>query len=504
ASDPIGRRVLPRAPVVRAHRRRPDPGAGSRLRARRHPRRAHPDADDQPARRPAGGGDRRRGPRAGRPGGARGHLGLRRRRRPHRRRGRPPGRGGRRGGHRVRGDQQRPRGAGPRAGVPRRHLGLRVRDRPVRAPGRREDGAAHRVLRAAAGRRRRRARAEQLHARQGAEVLRRHRRHPHPPAARAHQPRVHRADRRPRDGLLREHAHARAAGRPGLGVPHRRQLGLGPGAGRDPRAAAREDQGAVGRGRPLRPGHRPLEPVADHPRVDRPRHRAGPGAGLRGRLRRHVLRHGRQAGHAAVRLAVAARHRRPHHPARPVHGRLGRRGRGRAGVGHREGRRAGRLPGRPEHGPAARPAPLQRLRLRRLPGPRARAADGERVAAPRPRRPVHRRDHRRGRARHLRRRRQELVDRHAALQLPVHRPAVLPDRGREAGRPAPRRRLPGHDDGLLGLDVGRRRAADLRPGGRLQLRQGPTRAGGAGEPWLPDRPLRPGVGAQHGAGGRPV
>ena len=42
---------------------------------------------------------------------------------------------------------------------------------------------------------------------------------------------------------------------------------------------------------------------------------------------------------------------------------------------------------------------------------------------------------RQGRARHLRRRRQVLVDRHAALQLPVHRPAVLPDRGRQARRP---------------------------------------------------------------------
>ena len=38
--------------------------------------------------------------------------------------------------------------------------------------------------------------------------------------------------------------------------------------------------------------------------------------------------------------------------------------------------------------------------------------------------------------RHLRRRRQVLVDRHAALQLPVHRPAVLPDRERPARRPA--------------------------------------------------------------------
>ena len=59
-----------------------------------------------------------------------------------------------------------------------------------------------------------------------------------------------------------------------------------------------EDQGAVGRGRPLRPGHRPVQPVPHHPRVDRARHRARPRAGLRGRLRRHVVRHRRQARHA--------------------------------------------------------------------------------------------------------------------------------------------------------------------------------------------------------------
>ncbi len=57
----------------------------------------------------------------------------------------------------------------------------------------------------------------------------------------------------------------------------------------------------------------------------------------------------------------------------------------------------------------------------------------------------------------VRRRRQVLVDRHAALQLPVHRPAVLPDRGRTAGRTGARRGVPGDDDRLLGLDGGRRR-----------------------------------------------
>ncbi len=197
---------------------------------------------------------------------------------------------------------------------------------------------------------------------------------------------------------------------------------------------------------------RPVQPVAHHPRVGRARHRARPCAGLRGRVRGHLVRDRRQARHAAVRVAGHERHRRPHRPSRPVQRRLGRRGRRRPAVGHREGRRAGRLPGRPEHGPAARPAAVQRVRVRRLVGARAAAAHGQRVAAAGSRRAVDRRDHRRGRARHLRRRRQELVDRHAALQLPVHRPALLPDRGRPARRAVARRRLPGDDDRLLGLD----------------------------------------------------
>ena len=43
-----------------------------------------------------------------------------------------------------------------------------------------------------------------------------------------------------------------------------------------------------------------------------------------------------------------------------------------------------------------------------------------------------------GRSGHLHRRRQVVVDRHAALQLPVHRAAVLPDREGQAGRPSSR------------------------------------------------------------------
>ncbi len=140
-------------------------------------------------------------------------------------------------------------------------------------------------------------------------------------------------------------------------------------------------------------------------------------------------------------------------------------------VGYQLDRRMAR-----QNAAVARRLPLQRLRVRRLPAARADPADGQRLAAAGGGRPVDRAAHRRRGAGDLRGRRQELVDRHAALQLPVHRPAVLRDPGRPARRPAPRRRLPGDDDGLLGLDGGRRRPADVRARRRLQLRQGPARA----------------------------
>ena len=56
--------------------------------------------------------------------------------------------------------------------------------------------------------------------------------------------------------------------------------------------------------------------------------------------------------------------------------------------------------------------------------------------------------------------------------------------------PAARRRLPGDHHRLLGLDGGRRRAADLRARRRVQLRQGPARPGRAGQPRLPAVLLR--------------
>ena len=118
------------------------------------------------------------------------------------------------------------------------------------------------------------------------------------------------ARHRPVDGRLRLDAHDRPAGGSRLGVPRRRRhLRLRGRAGAAARAAAREARRAERRGRHLRPRDPSVEPVADHPRVRRPRHRARPGAGLRGQLRRHLVRHLRQAQHAAVRLPGHARHR---------------------------------------------------------------------------------------------------------------------------------------------------------------------------------------------------
>ena len=108
---------------------------------------------------------------------------------------------------------------------------------------------------------------------------------------------------------------------------------------------------------------------------------------------------------------------------------------------------------------------------------------------------------RRRRPGHLHRRRQELVHRHAALQLPVHRPAVLLDCQRPTGRPGQGRGVPGDHHRLLGRHGGRRRRVDLSARWRLQLRQGPARPGGPGQPRLPlsarprrPRPQRPGRG----------
>ena len=154
-------------------------------------------------------------------------------------------------------------------------------------------------------------------------------------------------------------------------------------AGRAARTARGQAGRALGPGRALRPGDRPVQPVAHHPRVDRSRHRARPGPGLRGRLRRDVVRHPGQARQPALRLAASCTSRRPDRRERPGHRRLRRRGRGRAVLGPGQRRHPDRLPARPADGAAQRLRALQRLRVRRRPEPHPDSADGERVPAAR-------------------------------------------------------------------------------------------------------------------------
>ena len=132
------------------------------------------------------------------------------------------------------------------------------------------------------------------------------------------------------------------------------------------RATGGEDEGAVRRAGPLRPGRRPDEPVADHPRVDRSRHRVRPGHRIRGRLRRNLFRHAGQAGPVGVRLARDERHRRPGGGARAGQRRIRRRRGRRAVLGPDPGRHAGRLPAGPHVRAPAGSAALERVRVRRL------------------------------------------------------------------------------------------------------------------------------------------
>ncbi len=213
-----------------------------------------------------------------------------------------------------------------------------------------EGSAAHRLDQPAAWPRGRPARDGVAAAGAGEQVLRRPDRHPHHPAADPAAAALRGDGDRRVHRRLRLHVLHRAAGGARLGVPHRRQLRLGRRAGGGAGPAGREARGTVGRGRPLRPGHPPVQPLAHDPRVDRPRHRARPRAGLRGQLRRHVVRDLRQAPHAPVRLPGHERHRRPHRPPRPLLDRVRRRGGRDPGVGHRARRGAGRLPARPGDG----------------------------------------------------------------------------------------------------------------------------------------------------------
>ena len=115
------------------------------------------------------------------------------------------------------------------------------------------------------------------------------------------------------------------------------------------RAGGQRGRGTAHRG-PLPLGHhhhadhrRVAGWVAD-PRVLRPRHRAGPSAGFRGSLRRHVVPDHRQAARLPLRIRAGEHHRRQHPAAGPRILRLGRRGRAGAVDTHRRGGPVRRLP----------------------------------------------------------------------------------------------------------------------------------------------------------------
>ncbi len=367
------------------------------------------------------------------------------------------------GGAGRREDDQPPGRARSRAGPRGRHLGLVVRREPARRPARGEDGLFAGWTERAARRRRRRPRDRQrsqqvqenkYYADLGGSSITQQRVRLEPTFE------VHGTDEASR--RLRLDAHHRAAGRARLGVLHRRAPSTSTPSAPSSPTCWREARRAQRPGRHLRPGDPSLQPVADHPRVDRPRHRARPRAGLRGQLRRHLVR---DATTSSARSPTAppsctSPATAPSSTACPPSGTTTRASRPsqwdivRDGVlvGYQLDREMAHTYGAELNGGRSNGCayadspghiPIQRMANVSL-QPAADGPDTDGADQP-------------GRARHLRRRRQVVVDRHAALQLPVHRPAVLPDRGRRAQGPAARRRLPGDHHRLLGLDGGRRR-----------------------------------------------
>ena len=173
----------------------------------------------------------------------------------------------------------------------------------------------------------------------------------------------------------------------GLGVPDRRRRATGPPSWRAARAPAREKLAApsVEAGTydlVIDPSNLWLtihESIGHATELDR-------ALGLRGRLRRHVVRDPRPA---RARCATAAtgheRHRRPHRGARPGHDRLRRRGRRERSRGTSSGTACSSATSSTARWPGSTgPRPVERLRVRRLRDARPGAADGERVACSRP------------------------------------------------------------------------------------------------------------------------
>ena len=403
--------------------------------ARRHARRADRHPDHLAARRRGHRRRRRDGGRARRPRARRRCLGLRLARRPHPRTGGRHRRAGRPGGPHPRPGRAGAGRARRRARPRRRGLGLGLHARPVRRADPRQGRPAHRVVAAAARVRRRRPRPGRRRPGPRVQVLRRPRGHLDDPAAGAHRPHRHRDRRRPGRGRLRDHGLPRRPRRPGLGVPHRRRLGLRRRARHHPRAARREDQGAraSSRARTTWSSTRPTSGSPSTSRSATPPSTTAPSA-----TRPPTRAPASPPPTSSARCATAPTSCTSRATARSTTA-WPRVGFDDDGVATTEWDlvRDGVLVGYQLDRTFA-----PRLGLTRSNGcafadsphhvPIQRMANVSLQPAPTGRH--HRRPHRRRRARHLRRRRQVLVDRHAALQLPVHRPALLPDRERRARR----------------------------------------------------------------------
>ena len=220
--------------------------------------------------------------------------------------------------------------------------------------------------------------------RQGEQVLRGPGGNGDHPATGAPVPGVRCGRHQRRHRRLRDHGHHRPAGRPGLGVPDRARIRLGHRAG----AASRSGSSRSCSAPSIEPGRYDLvidpsnlwltihESIGHATELDRALGYEANYAGM-------SFATPDKLGTLAVRLTDHARHRRPHGRARPVQHRLGRRRRPGPVLRHRQGRRARRVPARPPHRLARRLRTIQRLRLRRLPRPRAHPTDGQRQPAAR-------------------------------------------------------------------------------------------------------------------------
>ena len=330
------------------------------------------------------------------------------------------------------------------------------------------------------------------------QVLRRPRRHEHHPAASPAAPRGDRDQRRPVPRHVRVDADLRAAGRPRLGIRHRRAPGTGPASWPPSRSGwpRRRRRHRSARGNTTWSSTRPTSGSPSTSRSGTRPSWTAPSATRRrtqGRRSRPSTSSARCAT-APTLMNVTGDRTAPHELAaipdttttacRP-------------GQGHREVRRPGGIPAGPPDGPAQGPRPVQRMRLRRLARPHPGAAHGQRVDPAGGGRPVAGRPDRRLGG-HLRGRRPVVVDRHAAI-LQFGQRCCKIGGGRLAGQLRDVAYQAYHDR-LLGLDGGGRRAGHLRAARRVQLRQGPARAGRRGQPRLPAGALPRRQHPQHGRG----